>query len=79
MAANQNERFVIKSFCWLKSGNMFNFLKNICTRRLNMVCHNKSESKRQPMEWKYTNSPTKKKFRAQGSVKKLFLKKVSFT
>ena len=38
-----------------------------------LVCHHKPVSKRESMEWKYTDSSVKKKFQAQCSVKKVIL------
>ena len=37
------------------------------------VCHEEPVSKRQTMKWKQTDSLVKKKFQAQGSVKKIML------
>ena len=37
------------------------FSKKMFTNRQKWFCHNKPESKGQPTEWKYTDSPVKKK------------------
>ena len=46
--------------------------KNVLVKKWLQI-HSKSESKRQSMKWKHTDSPAKKKFQAQQSVEKLML------